>query len=84
MGMRQPHYTTADRSLMCCPACLQVVGQLLGEEQLPWEGSNLTFDHRTRLGALRRPILQLLEREPAQRTSMQAFSDRCRSMVRRR
>lgn len=63
------------------PRVLQVVGQLLGEEELPWEGNNLTFDHRTRLGALRRPILQLLERDPGQRPSMQAFSDKCRRLI---
>lgn len=62
---------------------MQVVGQLLGEEALPWEGANLTFDHRTRLGALRRPILQLLERDPAARPSMQAFSDHCRALISR-
>lgn len=60
---------------------MQVVGQLLGEEELPWEGGNLTFDHRTRLGALRRPILSLLERDPGQRPSMQAFSDMCRRLI---
>lgn len=62
--------------------CMQVIGQLLGEAQLPWEGANLTMEHIGRLGPLHKPILQLLERDPNRRPSMRTFADKCKSLLR--
>ena len=64
-------------------AHVQVIAQLMGEAQLPWEGANLTMEHKERLGVLRKAVLQLLERDPARRPSMRAFSDKCRALMRR-
>lgn len=61
---------------------MQVIGQLLGESQLPWEGSNLSMEHQGRLGVLRKPVLQLLDRDPMRRPSMRAFADKCKALLR--
>jgi serine/threonine protein kinase len=62
------------------PACVQVIAQLVGEAELPWEGQNLTMEQRGRLGVLRKPVLQMLDRDAARRPSMRAFADKCRSL----
>lgn len=59
---------------------VQVIQQLLGEQPLPWEGERLTGAQRTRLGVFRRPVLQLLERDPARRPTLQQFCDMCTSI----
>lgn len=61
--------------------CLQVIGQLLGEAQLPWEGNNLTMEQQGRLGVLHKAVLQLLHRDPLRRPPMRAFADKCKSLA---
>lgn len=49
---------------------------LAGERPLPWEGG-LSPRTQRRLGILRRPVLQLLQREPSRRSTMEDFCDSC-------
>ena len=58
--------------------CLQVIAQLLGEEQLPWEVHNAA--DRRNLGAFRGPIMRLLSRDPSDRPSMLEFYQACTSV----
>ena len=57
-------------------SCVQIMKQLKGEEELPWEGDKNT-DARRKLGLFRQPILSLLEREPTQRATLAAFCNTC-------
>lgn len=50
----------------------------MGEKKLPWE--RMSPDDRKKLGAFRSPILQLLERNPAQRPTMEQFYHNCNSI----
>jgi hypothetical protein len=54
-----------------------VIAQLKGEEELPWEGSQLTQDIRRKLGIFRGPVLSLLKRDPEHRASMAYFCQAC-------
>ena len=49
---------------------------LLGEEPLPWEGEPGQA-RLSMLGLFREPVLRLLQREPRQRCSVQAFHSAC-------
>jgi hypothetical protein len=51
---------------------------LLGEKPLPWE--NLPSAERKRLGEFRKPVLQLLNRNPDQRPSMSQFYANCNAI----
>ena len=55
------------------------MAQLRGELPLPWEGA-LSAQLRDKLGVFKEPVLQLLQRDPARRASMQYFSGMCRTM----
>eukprot|EP00892_Ulva_mutabilis_P011411 jgi/Ulvmu1/8642/UM046_0047.1 len=57
-----------------------VIAQLLGKQALPWEEGQLSAAQRSRLGVFRRPVLQLLERDPVRRPSLQQFCDMCTSI----
>eukprot|EP00892_Ulva_mutabilis_P000987 jgi/Ulvmu1/1088/UM106_0004.1 len=50
-----------------------VAARLLGEAPLPWEGT-AGGALKQRLGTFLEPVLNLLQREPSNRTSMRAFS----------
>ncbi|NJR42309.1 MAG: hypothetical protein HC767_06270 [Akkermansiaceae bacterium] len=41
---------------------------------LPWEEGCITRSDRKKLGMFRRPILQLLQREPSHRITVEQFS----------
>lgn len=56
---------------------LQILAQLLGEQDLPWEGSRAAPDTMRKLRTLRSPVLALLERDPNRRLSMQQFCEAC-------
>ena len=49
---------------------LQVKTALRGEEELPWEGW-LGDERNRKLGALRVPIMAMLQRDPSLRPSME-------------
>lgn len=55
---------------------VQAVEMLRGDRPLPWEGE-LSAQHAQRLGALKQPVLQLLQRDPALRPSMHDFQAAC-------
>lgn len=57
-----------------CWDVLQVVASLKGDEELPWEGE-LSVEVNRKLGALRAPILSMLQRDPSLRPSMKSFHD---------
>lgn len=59
---------------------LQVYAQLLGKEQLPWEGDRMTSDNWKKLGIFRPHVLKLLARDPAERMTMQQFAAACDSI----
>lgn len=59
---------------------MQVIQQLLGEQPLPWEGAGLSAAQRSRLGVFRRPVMQLLERDPGRRPSLSQFCDMASSI----
>lgn len=49
---------------------------LVGEEELPWDGE-LSTDVKRGLGAFKGPVLQLLQRDISQRSSMKTFHAAC-------
>lgn len=51
---------------------------LMGEKPLPWE--NLQSVDRKRLGEFRKPVLELLNRNPDQRPTMSQFYDNCNAI----
>lgn len=57
-----------------------MIEKLLGKQPLPWEEGQLTAAQRSRLGVFRRPVVQLLERDPSRRPSLQQFCDMCTSI----
>lgn len=61
---------------------VQVMAQLLAEQELPWEGQRLRSRPavRKRLGVFKKPVLALLHRNPAQRSSMHDFCAACDSL----
>lgn len=58
---------------------MQVVSQLRGESDLPWEGERLSKVER-KLGKMRGPVLALLNRDPAQRMTAAQFVRECNSL----
>lgn len=59
---------------------IQVYAQLLGTEQLPWEGDRMTSGNWKKLGIFRHHVLKLLDRDPAKRMTMQQFAVACDSI----
>ena len=57
---------------------MQVMQRLRGDSDLPlpWEGE-LCPTAKRNLGAFKGPVLGLLQREPARRTTMRAFHATC-------
>ena len=55
---------------------VQVLAMLRGDELLPWEGERGT-ESLASLGALKGPVLQLLQRDPGQRASVRRFHLAC-------
>ena len=58
---------------------LQVLAMLEGREALPWEGE-LSAEVQRKFGVFRRPVLQLLQREPSRRSTLEAFHASCTHM----
>ena len=58
---------------------MQVMAQLRGESELPWEGRRFRAhpSDRRRLGVFRQPVLALLQRRPERRATMQQFCNSC-------
>jgi hypothetical protein len=56
---------------------VQIIAQLKGEAELPWEGERANPEVMRKLRTLRRPIMALLERDPAMRPTMLKFCDLC-------
>ena len=59
---------------------MQVLARLAGELPLPWE-EQLSPVMAHQLGVFKGPVLQLLEREPSARISMERFKNLCRTAV---
>eukprot|EP00892_Ulva_mutabilis_P008922 jgi/Ulvmu1/6401/UM003_0029.1 len=55
----------------------QILAQLLGEQDLPWEGARAAPDTMRKLRTLRAPVMSLLERNPLRRMNMQQFCESC-------
>lgn len=55
---------------------MQVIAQLKGETSLPWEGSR-SSKALQKLGMLRAPVLNLLERSPTHRCTARQFHVAC-------
>ena len=49
---------------------------LKGDSPLPWEGC-ISEQHRQQLGSLQEHVLNLLHRDPAQRSDMATFHRSC-------
>jgi hypothetical protein len=56
---------------------VQIIAQLKGEADLPWEGERADPEVLRKMRTLRRPIMSLLERDPEKRPSMAKFCDQC-------
>lgn len=65
--------------LLGCTLRVQVLAMLRGDKPLPWEGEG-SAAAVAMLGALKEPVLQLLRRDAAQRTSAQHFHETCSRM----
>lgn len=60
---------------------MQVFDQLADSNRmLPWEDDRLTAKDKTKLGIFRKPIMKLLKRSPAERTTARQFCDECCSL----
>lgn len=59
---------------------VQIMRQLQGEEELPWEGQQNSSMVRKKLGIFRQPILSLLQRAPADRSSLAVFCNACQQV----
>ena len=58
------------------PVRVQVIAQLTGEKRLPWEMQGVAAAERLEsLGVFKGAVLQLLNRDPTLRPSMQRFYD---------
>ena len=55
---------------------MQVIARLKGEAPLPWEG-DLSSSVARYLGSFQGPVLRLLHRDPARRSSMRRFHIAC-------
>lgn len=60
---------------------VQVEAQLRGDVPFPWEAGSLRSDTRRQLGVFRKPVLELLRRDPAERASSQDFCAACLAIV---
>ena len=60
---------------------MQVLAQLRGDAELPWEGDRLTDEARHQLGVFRGAVLGLLCRDPAQRASVSELCSACDNVV---
>lgn len=58
---------------------MQAYVQLKGDAPLPWEGERLTPAVRGKLGILRTPILETLNRDASARPPCSVFCDRLRA-----
>ena len=59
-------------------ACMQVFDQLADERRdLPWHDGRLAAADRRKLGMFRKPILKLLQRDPAQHATARDFCTEC-------
>jgi hypothetical protein len=56
---------------------VQIIKQLKGDAELPWEGERGDPEVLRKLRSLRGPILSLLERDPTKRSSMTTFCEQC-------
>lgn len=61
---------------------VQVMAQLKGEQELPWEGERFRTHptDRRRLGVFRQQVLALLDRQPERRATMAEFCDSCHGL----
>lgn len=62
-------------------ARMHVQDQLTGKALLPWEAGRMSAATRRQLGIFRKPVLALLQRDPALRASVQDFCDACFALV---
>lgn len=56
---------------------MQILAQLLGDQELPWEGARAAPETMRKLRSLRTPVLALLDRNPQRRLTMQQFCESC-------
>jgi hypothetical protein len=59
----------------------QVIEQLVGHQELPWEGSRLTQSVLRKLGAHKKDVLGLLNRDPEERLTLYQFLNSCSQML---
>lgn len=57
----------------------QIMKQLQGEIDLPWEGDQ-NLEARRKLGMFRQPILSLLRRDPEERGTVASFYSACQQV----
>eukprot|EP00892_Ulva_mutabilis_P002162 jgi/Ulvmu1/11947/UM082_0026.1 len=82
LGMVAFELLTGEPALSVDPADTALVKeQLAGTAPLPWEAGRITAEARRRLGVFRKPVLALLQRDPAQRASVQHLCDACYAIV---
>ena len=64
--------TQTRKVLIECDVCAQMMDALVGRTTLPWEdeSSNQYLPAMRRLGAMRRGVLGMLHRDPAQRMQL--------------
>jgi hypothetical protein len=59
-------------------SCVQIYRQLVSPDQtLPWEEGRISAGDKKKLGKFRKPIMQLLQREPSERGTALQF---CKQM----
>lgn len=60
---------------------MQVIEQLVGNQELPWEGARFDANVQRKLGAHRKDVLGLLKRDPEQRLTLYQFLNSCSQML---
>ena len=60
---------------------MQTMAMILGNEPAPWEELDTSRAMLRPLGIFKQAVLGLIDRDPAQRTSIHAFQRACRSSL---
>jgi hypothetical protein len=60
---------------------MQVIAQIVGEQQLPWESEQGARLLLRRAGKFKGPLLQLLNRDPAERPTIESFVMQCSNIL---
>ena len=60
---------------------LQTIAMVLGTEEAPWEAPATSAALLNKLGYFKKPVLALLDRNPAERPTMAEFLQACRRVL---